>query len=165
MKISLVAAVANNLVIGKENELVWKLPTDFKRFKSITSGHYIIMGRKTFESLGKPLPNRTHLVVTRNEDYQVPEGHHTFTDINDAFIFCLEKGLENIFIIGGGEIYKESIDIADEMLLTHVDASPDGDTFFPPWKPQEWKETFREFHPKDEKNEFDFSFVNYERIG
>ena len=123
------------------------------------------MGRKTFESLGKPLPNRTHIVVTRNKDFQVPEGHHTFTDISDAFIFCLEKGLETIYVIGGGEIYKESIDIADEMLLTHVDASPEGDTYFPEWNPQEWKETFREAHSKDEKNEFDFSFVNYERVG
>lgn len=164
MKISLVAAVAKNGVIGKENDLVWKLPTDFKRFKRITSGNYILMGRKTFESLGKPLPNRTHVVVTRNKDYEVPEGHHVFTEIRDAFIFCLKAGIDILYVIGGGEIYKESIDIADEMLLTHVEASPEGDAYFPEWNPEEWEETFREFHPKNDKNEFDFSFVNYKRI-
>lgn len=164
MKISLIAAVAQNLVIGKSNDLVWRLPDDFKRFKSITSGHFILMGRKTFESLGKPLPNRTHLVITRNPDYEVPEGHHVFGDMQEAFIFALEQGIEKLFIIGGGEIYKESLDLADEMLLTLVDAEPDGDAFFPEWNEKNWEETYREFHPADEKHEFSFTYVNLNRI-
>lgn len=164
MKISLIAAVAKNLVIGKSNDLVWRLPDDFKRFKSITSGHYILMGRKTFESLGKPLPNRTHLVVTRNADFEVPDGHHVFTDMQDAFIFSLEQGIETLCVIGGGEIYRESLDVADELLLTLVDAEPEGDAFFPEWNPENWEETYREFHPADEKHEYSFTYVNLKRI-
>lgn len=164
MKISLIAALAKNNVIGKENDLVWRLPVDFKRFKSITSGHYILMGRKTFESLGKPLPNRTHLVVTRNKNYTVPEGHYVFQTVEEAFIFASKLQTDTLYVIGGGEIYNQTINLADELLLTEVDVSPEGDTYFPEFNREEWKETFREFHPKDEKHQYSFSFVNYERI-
>ena len=164
MKISLIAALGKNRVIGKENELVWHLPVDFKRFKSITSGHYIVMGRKTFESLGKPLPNRTHLVITRNHDFQVPEGHHVFDSVESAFIFSKKLDLDVLYVIGGGEIYAQTLPFADELLLTEVEASPEGDTFFPEVDPNEWKVTFQESHPKDEKNDHAFSFVNYTRI-
>ncbi|MHA7128421.1 dihydrofolate reductase [Algoriphagus namhaensis] len=164
MKISLVAAVAKNRVIGSDNDLVWRLPDDFKRFKAITSGHYILMGRKTFESLGKPLPNRTHLVVTRNPDYQVPEGHFVFPDMQEAFIFALQKGIEKLYVIGGGQIYEESLDVADELRLTLVDASPDGDTYFPEWNPDNWEETYREFHPADEKHQYSFTYVDLKRV-
>lgn len=164
MRILLIAAVAKNGVIGKENDLVWKIPTDFKRFKALTSDHYILMGRKTFESLGKPLPNRTHLVVTRNPNYEVPEGHHVFKSVEDAFIYCNKVGVEKLYIIGGGEIYKQTISLADELVITEVDASPEGDTFFPTIDPLIWKEVSREEHPADEKNQFPFSFVDYERI-
>jgi dihydrofolate reductase len=164
MKISLIAAVAKNNVIGKENNLTWRLPIDFKRFKSITSDHYILMGRKSFESLGKPLPNRTHLVITRNPSYQVPEGHYVFGSVESAFIFCKKIGIDLLFIIGGGEIYTQTLPLADELLLTEVEASPDGDAYFPEFDHSEWEETFREFHPQDEKHEYAFSFVNYTRI-
>ncbi|WP_075352317.1 dihydrofolate reductase [Algoriphagus marinus] len=164
MKISLIAALAKNNVIGKENELVWRLPVDFKRFKSITSGHYILMGRKTFESLGNPLPNRTHLIVTRNKNYTVPEGHYVFQTVEEAFIFASKLQIDTLYVIGGGEIYSQTIDLADELLLTEVDVSPEGDTFFPQFNREEWKETFREFHPKDDRHQYSFSFVNYERI-
>ena len=164
MKISLIAALAKNNVIGKENELVWRLPVDFKRFKSITSGHYILMGRKTFESLGKPLPNRIHLIITRNPDFQVPEGHYKFDSVESAFIFSKKLAIDVLYVIGGGEIYKQTIRLADELLLTEVEASPVGDTYFPEINHTEWKETFRESHPKDDNNDHAFSFVNYTRI-
>lgn len=164
MRILLIAAVANNGVIGKENDLVWRIPTDFKRFKALTSGNYILMGRKTFESLGKPLPNRTHLVITRNPNYSVPEGHHVFASVEDAFIYCNKIGVDDLYVIGGGEIYKQTISMADELVITEVDASPEGDAFFPEIDPKIWKEVSREEHPADEKNEFPFSFVDYERI-
>lgn len=164
MRILLIAAVANNGVIGKENDLVWRIPTDFKRFKALTSGNYILMGRKTFESLGKPLPNRTHLVITRNPEYSVPEGHHVFASVEDAFIYCNKIGVDDLYVIGGGEIYKQTISLADELVITEVDASPEGDAFFPEIDPKIWKEVSREEHPADEKNQFPFSFVDYERI-
>jgi dihydrofolate reductase len=164
MKISLIGAVAKNNVIGGENNMVWRLPVDFKRFKSITSDHYIVMGRKTFESLDKPLPNRTHLVITRNPSYQVPDGHYVFDSVESAFTFANKAQVDTLYVIGGGEIYKQTLPLADELLLTEVDASPDGDAYFPEFDRNDWKETFREFHPKDEKHEFSFSFVNYSRI-
>jgi len=164
MKISLIAAVAKNNVIGKENDLTWRLPVDFKRLKSITSDHYILMGRKSFESLGKPLPNRTHLVITRNPSYQVPEGHYVFDSVESALMFCEKIEIDSLFIIGGGEIYTQTLPLADELLLTEVEASPDGDAYFPEFDHSDWEETFREFHPQDEKHEYAFSFVNYTRI-
>ncbi|MBN3581758.1 dihydrofolate reductase [Algoriphagus aestuarii] len=164
MRILLIAAVAKNGVIGKENDLVWRIPTDFKRFKALTSGNYILMGRKTFESLGKPLPNRTHLVITRNPNYKVPEGHHVFESVEDAFIYCNKIAVEKLYVIGGGEIYRQTISIADELVITEVDATPEGDTYFPKIDSTDWKEVSRESHPADEKNQFPFSFVDYVRI-
>lgn len=164
MRILLIAAVAKNGVIGKENDLVWRIPTDFKRFKALTSGNYILMGRKTFESLGKPLPNRTHLVITRNPEFEVPEGHHVFESVEEAFIYCSKIGVEKLYVIGGGEIYKQTIGIADELVITEVEASPEGDTYFPEIDLNNWKEISRESHPADEKNQFPFSFVDYVRI-
>ncbi len=164
MKISLIAAVARNLAIGRDNELLWRLPDDFKRFKDLTSGHYILMGRKTFESLGRVLPNRTHIVVTRNKNFVMPEGHYVFHSMQDAFIFTLKQGVEKLYVIGGGEIYKESLDIADELQLTLVDAEPEGDAFFPKWKDENWEETFKEFHPADERHDHSFTFLDLKRI-
>jgi dihydrofolate reductase len=164
MEIILIAAVAKNRVIGKGNDLVWKLPEDFKRFKAITSGNYILMGRKTFESLGKPLPNRTHLVITRDSSYSVPEGHHIFSSLEDAVTYAQKADAGRLYVIGGGEIYKQSLAIADKMNLTEVDAEPEGDTYFPEFSKENWEETFREFHPADERHEYSFSFVDYEKV-
>ncbi|MEB2785940.1 dihydrofolate reductase [Algoriphagus persicinus] len=164
MKISLIAAVATNNVIGQENDLVWRLPDDFKRFKRITSGHYILMGRKTFESLGTPLPNRTHIVITRNPEYQVPEGNYVFESVERAFIFCKKMHVDHLFVIGGGEIYKETLPLADELVLTEVEATPEGDTFFPEFNEENWKVSFSEYHPADERHQYAFTYVNYERI-
>ncbi|WBL44944.1 dihydrofolate reductase [Algoriphagus halophytocola] len=164
MKISLIAALAENNIIGKENDLVWRLPDDFKRFKALTSGHYILMGRKTFESLGKPLPNRTHLVVTRNAEYQVPEGHYVFQTVEDAFIFSQKMGVDHLYVIGGGEIYKQTLPLADELVLTEVKAKPEGDTKFPEFDKTKWKITFQDHHPADERHLYPFTFITYERI-
>ncbi|MCR9082106.1 dihydrofolate reductase [Algoriphagus sp. NF] len=164
MKLTLIAAKAKNNVIGKENDLIWRLPADFKRFKAITSGHYILMGRKTFLSLGKPLPDRTHLVITRDPKFEVPEGHFTFGTIEDAFTFCNKLGVNELFIIGGGEIYSQTIAMADKLILTEVEAEPEGDTYFPEFDPKDWKEVFREYHPVDSRHRFAFSFVDYEKI-
>lgn len=163
MLITLIVAKAKNNVIGKDNQLIWKLSADLKRFKNLTSGHYILMGRKTFESLGKPLPNRTHLIISRNPDFQTPEGHFAFTSVENAFIFCNKIGVEKLFIIGGGQIYQETINLCDSLEVTEVDATPEGDTFFPEINPEIWKEDGRESHPADEKNEYPFSFVTYEK--
>src|SRR5690606_11702515 len=109
--------LATNNVIGKKNDLVWRLPDDFKRFKLITSSHYILMGLKTFESLGKPLPNRTHLIITRNKDYEVPEGHYIFESVEKAFSFCEKMSVAQLHVIGGGEIYKQTLPLSDELVL------------------------------------------------
>jgi dihydrofolate reductase len=163
MNLTLIVAKAKNNAIGKDNQLLWKLSADLKRFKNLTSGHYILMGRKTYESLGRPLPNRTHLIITRNPDFKAPEGHHTFHSVEDAFIFCSKIGVEELFIIGGGQIYAETINLCDRLEITEVDAFPAGDTFFPAIDPVIWKETGRDDYPADEKNEYPFSFVTYEK--
>lgn len=164
MKISLIAALAENNIIGKENDLVWRLPDDFRRFKTLTSGHYILMGRKTFESLGKPLPNRTHLVITRNTEYKVPEGHYVFDSVEDAFIFSQKMGVDHLYVIGGGEIYRQTLPLADELVLTEVQTNPEGDTKFPEFDKSKWKVTFQDHHPADERHEYPFTFITYERI-
>lgn len=164
MKIFIIAAKAENNVIGKSNDLVWKLPSDFRRFKSLTTGHHLLMGRKTFESLGKPLPNRTHLVITRNKNYEVPDGHYVFESVEQAMIYCKKSELNELFVIGGGEIYAQTIDLADELILTEVAVSPDGDAFFPEINRKIWEETSRQYHPADENHQHAFSFVNYQKI-
>lgn len=163
MKIILIAAVASNQVIGRDNQLIWKLSSDLKRFKNLTSGHFILMGRKTFESLGKPLPNRTHLIITRNPDFQAPEGHYSFSNLEEAFIFCNKLEVEKLFIIGGGEIYKQSLSFCDQLEITEVHTNPEGDTYFPTIPVQDWEEVERSDFPADEKNEFPYSFVTYEK--
>ncbi|WP_177732013.1 dihydrofolate reductase [Flavobacterium inviolabile] len=157
--ITLIAAVAENNALGKDNQMIWHLPDDFKRFRQLTTGHYIIMGRKTFESLPKLLPNRTHVIISRQSDYQTPEGCIVVNALNAAIEACPEQ--EDVFIIGGGEIYKQAIAIADKIELTKVFTSPEADAFFPEIDPNEWQLVFEEFHSKDEKHAFDFSFLTY----
>lgn len=158
--ITLIAAVAENNALGKDNQLLWHLPDDFKRFKTVTSGHYIIMGRKTFESFPKPLPNRTHVIITRQKDFH-PEGCIIVDSVQNAISVCPKD--EEIFIIGGGEIYKQSIEIADKLDITKVHHSFDADTFFPEIDTAEWILDTSEFHSKDEKHLFDFTFETYLR--
>jgi dihydrofolate reductase len=164
LKISIIVAKANNNAIGKNNQLIWKLSSDLKLFKKITSGHYIIMGRKTYESVGKPLPNRTSIVITRNPEFQLPDGHIVCHSLQEAIQLCIGKHLNQVFIIGGAEIYKQGLELSDELLVTEVNASPEADVFFPPIDPSKWKKVSSESYRKDDKNEFDFDFVTYKRI-
>jgi dihydrofolate reductase len=156
--ITLIAAVSENSALGKDNQLLWHLPDDFKRFKNITSGHHIIMGRKTFESFPKPLPNRTHVIITRQKDYQ-SEGCLIVDSLTKAISVCPKD--EELFIIGGGEIYNQSIEMADKLDITRVHHTFDADTFFPEIDLTKWELTSEEYHPKDEKHRFDFTFETY----
>ena len=157
--LTLIAATSTNNALGKDNQLVWHLPDDFKRFKALTSEHYIIMGRKTFESFPKPLPNRTHVIITRNKSYEAPEGCMVVSSLEEAIKVCPKN--EEIFIIGGGEIYKQSINMADKVELTRVHTTVEADTFFPEINPEHWNLVFEEQHPKDEKHAFDFTFQTF----
>lgn len=136
MSLSLIVAKAKNNVIGKDNQLIWHLPDDLKRFKALTMGHPIIMGRKTFESLPKVLPGRVHYVLTGNTQYQAPEGVLLFHTVKEL-LAALPKG-EN-FIIGGEHMYKELLPFADTMYITEIEKDYEGDAYFPPFDPAEWK--------------------------
>lgn len=158
--IILIAAAAQNNALGKNNELVWHLPDDFKRFKTLTSGHHIIMGRKTFESFPKPLPNRTHIVITRQKKYN-PEGCIVVDSIEKALEISPKN--EDVFVIGGGEIYQLGLPFADKIELTRVFEDFDADVFFPEINLKEWQLEQEEFHPKDEKHRYDFSYQTFVR--
>jgi dihydrofolate reductase len=158
--LTIIAAIGENNALGKNNQLIWHLPADLKRFKKVTTGHHIIMGRKTFESLGKPLPNRTTIIVTRDKNYTA-EGCLVVNSLSDAVKTASSD--ENPFILGGAEIYKQSLEIADILDLTFVHHTFDADVFFPEIDKTIWKETFREDFKKDEKNIYDFSFVKLGR--
>jgi dihydrofolate reductase len=158
--ITVIAAVAENNALGKENQLLWHLPDDFKRFKTLTSGHYIIMGRKTFESFPKPLPNRTHVIISRQANYQ-PEGCIVVNSLEQAIEACPKT--EEVFIIGGGEIYRQSIAVADKLDLTIVHASFEADTHFPEIDLSQWQLVFEEHHPKDERHDYAFTFQTFAR--
>lgn len=162
-KISLIAAVATNNAIGKNNELLWHLSSDFKHFKITTSDHFILMGRKTFESFPKPLPNRTHLIITRQKEYPVPENCFIFQTIEEAIAFAQSKNQETLYVIGGAEIYKQTLSIADELIITHVKAAFDGADAFFPEIPEEWNILSEEIHKADEKNDYDFTIITYRK--
>jgi len=157
MKI-LIAATSLNYALGKDNKIIWHLPDDFKRFKELTSGHYIIMGRKTFESFPKPLPNRTHVVITRQKNYH-PEGCIVVNSIEDAFEICPEN--EDIFIIGGAEIYELGLPYLDKIELTFINENFDADAFLPKIDFSKWELIKEEFHAKDEKHAHEFSFQTF----
>ena len=163
MKISIIVAKAKNDVIGKDNELIWKLSSDLKLFKKLTTGHHIIMGRKTYDSMGRPLPNRTSVVITRNNNLSLPEGHIVVHSLEEAIQVCIGKHLDQVFVIGGGEIYKEALNFADELLVSHVDAAPEGDTFFPEIDPEKWHIVSKDHYEKDQNNQYSFDFVVYKR--
>lgn len=159
----IVAAAAENNALGKDNDLLWHLPDDFKRFKQITSGHKIIMGRKTFESFPKPLPNRTHIVITRDQQYTIDHSScivtHSFKDAID-----LVDENETAFVIGGGEIYALAMELANCIELTRVHHSFDeADTFFPKIDTTHWDFIQEVYHPKDEHHKYDFTYLTYKR--
>jgi len=160
MVISLIVAVSKNNVIGSDNKLLWHLPADLKHFKAITSNHTIIMGRKTYESIGRALPNRRNIIVTRQEDFNAP-GCEIIHQLQDAIDLC--EGEPEVFIIGGGEIYRQSIHAADKIYITRVYKEFEGDATFPDFSLSEWKlNSYQKFHA-DEKNMFEYSFSEYER--
>ncbi|HEY8510707.1 MAG TPA: dihydrofolate reductase [Cyclobacteriaceae bacterium] len=165
MIVSLIAAVSRNNVIGKDNDLPWNLPDDMKYFMQTTSRHHVIMGRKNYESIPekfRPLPNRTNIVVTRNEDYQAP-GCHIVHSLEDAFAIPMRSEEEEVFVIGGADIFRQSLPFADRLYLTEVHADVEGDVFFPAFDHSEWKELSRVPHPADERHKYAFDFVVYER--
>ncbi len=163
--LSLIAAVADNDVIGRDNKLPWRLSTDLKRFKELTLGHTVIMGRKTYESileaLGKPLPDRKNVIITRNKEYRAPGCDVINWDIAlDRF----EKSPEEVFVIGGGEMYKTALSFAEKIYLTRVHTNPEGDVLFPKLNPLEWRTLSSERFREDERNEYPTTFTVYERV-
>ncbi|CAM4233169.1 dihydrofolate reductase [Bacillus manliponensis] len=159
--ISLLVAMDKNRVIGKDNDLPWRLPADLAYFKTVTMGHHIIMGRKTFESIGRPLPGRTNVVITRNKDYKV-EGCQVIHAIDDVKKMSEETN-EELFVIGGAEIFKEVLSFADRLYITKIEEEFEGDTFFPEVNENEWEEVFMEQGVTDEKNPYTYYFCRYEK--
>ena len=161
MIISLIAAASENNVIGKEGELPWDLPNDLKFFRSTTSGHPVIMGRKTFESIGHPLPKRRNIVITRGTAYEA-EGAEIVHSIDDALSLFADDD-EEVFIIGGGEVYQQALPLADRVYLTRVHTVIEGDAFFPELDDEGWEEVSSEHHGTDEEHEFAYTFFTFER--
>ena len=161
--ITIIAAIAKNNALGKDNDLIWHLPADLKRFKKLTSGHYILMGRNTFESIGKPLPNRTSVIITRNDNY-FKDGCLIANSIEQAINLAEDE--EHVFIIGGAQVYKQAIerDLVDQLDITMVHKDFEADVFFPEIDKKVWREVSREDFKADEKNKYDFSFISYQKI-
>ena len=161
--ITVIAAIAKNYALGKDNDLIWHLPADLKRFKKVTSGHYILMGRNTYESIGRPLPNRTTIIITRNKNY-FKEGCLIANSLEEAVEMAKEEA--QVFIIGGAQIYKETIakDLAEQLDITLVHNEFEADVYFPEIDTKIWKEVAREDFKADEKNEHDYSFISYQKI-
>ncbi|MBC5994621.1 dihydrofolate reductase [Pontibacter cellulosilyticus] len=159
--VSIIVATAENNVIGKDNQLIWHLPADLKHFKQLTMGHPILMGRKTYESIGKPLPGRTSIIITRQKDYKA-EGCIVAHSVKEAIAKAKEID-EKVCIIGGAEIYKQALPLTDCIELTKIHHTFDGDTFFPEIKEDEWTVTAEEKHEPDEKNKYSYTFQTLRR--
>jgi len=161
----MIAALGENRVIGKDNDLVWHLPDDMAYFMQTTTGHHVIMGRKNYESIPhkyRPLPNRTNIIMTRQKDYSA-DGAFVVHSMKDALEMARNNGENEAFIIGGGEIYSIGLDFADILYLTEIRAEFDGDAFFPEINEAHWLEVSRLHHPADERHKFEFYFVIYHR--
>lgn len=159
-KISLIVAVAKNGIIGTGGTMPWHITEDFRHFKSVTLGHSVIMGRKTYESIGRPLPKRRNIVITRNASLHI-EGCEMAPSLEAALSMC--EGEEELFVIGGGEIYRQAMPFADRLCITHVEVEAEGDTRFPDIDPTVWHEVRREDFERGEEFDHPFSFVDYER--
>lgn len=162
MKISCIVAVAQNLVIGKDNDIPWYLPADLQYFKKRTLGHHIIMGRKCYTSIGRPLPKRTNVIITR-DPFFISTNCVVTHSIPEALEQAHANGEEEAFIIGGGTIYEQTADLWDKLYLTEVDLKVEGDIYFPTLEMDQWRLTSEEAHKADEKNEHDYTFKVYER--
>ena len=157
---SIVVAISENNVIGKDNKLLWRLPNDLKHFRDITTGHTVIMGRKTYDSVGKPLPKRRNIIITRQPI--VIEGCEVVNSIEAAFTLC--AGENEVFIVGGAEIYRQAINLTDRIYLTIVHHNFEGDSFFPEINKTEWKEVLHEDFKPDERHQFAYSFITLGRL-
>jgi len=162
MRISLIVAASENNVIGRDNSLPWDLPDDLQFFREKTEGHPIILGRKNYESIGRPLPNRTNIIVSRQEGLEI-EGCTVFTSIEEAIDWAKQIDDEEIFVIGGGQIYQITLPLADRIYLTRVHEEIEGDVLFPELSEDEWEEVECTEHPKDDRHEYAFSFITYDR--
>ncbi len=162
MTLSLIVAASENHVIGKGGKIPWHLPADLKHFRDLTQGHPVIMGRKTYESIGHPLPNRTNIVITRGKEVKI-EGCTIVHSLEDALRIVSDS--PEVFVIGGGEIYKEALPLADRIYLTRVHAIVEGDAFFPEIDPKQWREVSRERHAADAEHLYPYTFLVYERKG
>jgi dihydrofolate reductase len=161
MKLSLIVAVSDNGIIGSGGSLPWRLSSDLKRFKNLTMGHHLIVGRKTYESIGKPLPGRHMIVLSRDRSYQ-PSGVEIAHDLGDAIQLCQED--DEAFVGGGATVYELAMPRADRLYLTRVHAEVEGDVRFPPWHEELWVLRSRAQHPSDERNQYPHSFCVYERV-
>ncbi|MBW3546179.1 MAG: dihydrofolate reductase [Bacteroidetes bacterium] len=161
---SIIVARANNGVIGKDNGLIWHMPRDLRFFKETTTGHYVLMGRKSYEAVGKPLPNRLNIIITRNSDYAA-ENCLVLHSLQEALELASQQKQQEVFILGGGEIYRQALDKGwvDRIYLTEIKESFEGDTYFPELDMSQWQESMREEHQADEQNPHDFAFVILER--
>jgi dihydrofolate reductase len=157
-KLSVIVAIAKDGVIGVNNTLPWHLPEDLKRFRALTMGHHIIMGRKTYDSLGRLLPGRTTVIVTRNRDYQM-EGALIANSLKQAIALCHHD--DEVFLIGGAELYQAGLDFADKLYITEIDLAVAGDAHFPPLDMEQWQETTREAHVSEK--DLKFNYLTYER--
>lgn len=162
MTISCIVACAKNNVIGKDNKMPWHLPADLAYFKKITSGHHIVLGRKNFESIGRPLPNRTNVIITRDKEFACSNCVVAYS-IEEALSIAHKNGEEEVFIIGGGTIYEQSKELWDKLYLTEIDLEVEGDVFFPDLNMEEWKLISSQDNPKDEKNPYNYSFKLYHK--
>ncbi|MBY5958179.1 type 3 dihydrofolate reductase [Membranicola marinus] len=163
MILSAIVAISSNNVIGKDNDLPWYLPADLKYFKKTTLGHPVIMGRKSYESIGRPLPKRTNIVVTR-DPYFISSNILVAHSIGEAVELARDTDSEEVFIIGGAMVYEHSLPHLNRLYITEVHGEFEGDTFFPEWNPEEWKLVSEEPHLADDKNEYNYVFKVYERI-
>ena len=163
MIISLVVAAAKNNVIGKDNKLVWTLPNDMRFFKNVTWAMPVVMGRKTYEALGKPLAGRKNIVITRQSDWDVPNTI-AVKSLDDAIFLVQNMDVKEMMVIGGGEIYRMAFEKAKRIYITRVDAEPEGDTYFPEIDPKEWKLVSKKDHEADDKHQYAYSFQVWERI-
>ena len=159
--LSIIVALSENNVVGKQNKLPWKLSADLKRLKAITMGHHLIMGRKTWESLGRPLPGRVNVVITSDKNYKA-EGGIVVHSLKEALNVSSQD--DEVFIFGGGIIFKEAFPIVDRIYMTRVHAYVEGDTYFPDFNLKDWKEISREDFKADEKNQYDYSFITLDKI-
>ena len=163
MKVIQIVACSENNAIGKDNQMLWRLSDDLKHFKAVTRGHCVIMGRKTFDSIGKPLSGRLNIVLTSSNSERYKNAFVS-SSVNQAIQFCKDIERDKLFIIGGGQIYKQTLSITDEIILTKVKTEIEGDTFYPELDKNDWVDIPKQYFKKDEKNDYDFDIINLLRV-